>query len=275
MIRATLVLRNNSGFKKHTADIAAKAVSREDAVGRTPASKPTATSAPEETMMPWNGWFSSFLKDKLGDQKFEKLRHYLLFRPDDYTGFEQMPRPNTKLGISAEDPDLVHKFRQPSPGSQPPVQQPDTDASFGNAGDDPYDVSYYKRDTGRRYTSEPGALHRDLEKIKLGLLPQDDPRVKEAMEEFEKGPGSSPGNKGKFALAKTDYDPSGLRASMSTNFAATQESLDANMPDHLPTPVWMDKQEEIVAWYEDRDLPVAIGGTGFGLTPTRGRIARW
>lgn len=274
MIRATLVLRSKSGFKKHAADITAKAVSRAE-VG-TPASKPTATAAPDdETMMPWNGWVSSFVKDKLGDEKFDKLRSYLLYRPDSYTDFEQMPRPNHKLGISEQNPELTHKFRHPSPGSQPPVRMPETDASMGNAGEDPYDVSYYKRDTGRRYTSEPGALHRDLEEIKLALLPQDDPRVKEAMEEFEKGPGSSPGNKGKFALAKTDYDPSGLRASMSTNFKATQESLDANMPDHLPTPVWMDKQEEIVAWYESRGLPVPIGDTGFGETKPHRRIAMW
>ena len=43
----------------------------------------------------------------------------------------------------------------------------------------------------------------------------------------------------------------------------------------LPTPVWMSKQEEIVSWYEERDLPVPIGGTGYGLVPTKARIARW
>ena len=230
MLRATVVLRN-SNLKKHTADITAKAVSRADL--DSPAAKPTATSAPEESMMPWNGWFSSFLKDKFGDEKYESLRKLVLYRPDDYTGFEQMPRPNTKLSISEKDPNLMHKFRQPSPGSQPPVELRETDESFGNAGDDPYDVTYYKRDTGRRQTSDPASLHRDLEKIKLELLPEDDPRVKEALEEFEKGPGSSPGNKGVFATGKSDFDPSGLRATMSTNFEATEASLDANMPDHV------------------------------------------
>mmetsp|Transcript_41574 Transcript_41574/g.71176 ORF Transcript_41574/g.71176 Transcript_41574/m.71176 type:complete len:274 (-) Transcript_41574:210-1031(-) len=273
MLRATLVLRNSEA-KKQAAEIAAKAVSRAD-VASGAAPKTTPSAAPDESMMPWNGWFSSFLKDKLGTEKYDKLRRTVLYRPDDYTGFEQLPRPATKLGISEEDPNLTHQFRHPSPGSQPPVELRETDPSFGNAGDDPYDVTYYKRDTGRRYTSEPGAEHRDLEEIKLGLLPQDDPRVKEAWEEFQKGPGSSPGNGGRFALAKTDYDPSGLRASMSTSWKATQESLDANMPDHLPTPVWMEKQDEIIAWYEERDLPVAIGGTGFGQTPTYARVARW
>ena len=47
------------------------------------------------------------------------------------------------------------------------------------------------------------------------------------------------------------------------------------IPLQLPTPVWMEKQDEIVAWYEERDLPVAIGGTGFGTVPTHARIARW
>ena len=230
MLRATLVLRNNN-LKKHTVDITAKAVSRADL--DTPAAKPTVTAAPEETMMPWNGWFSSFLKDKLGDEKYGKLRELVLYRPDNYTGFEQLPRPNTKLSLSDKDPNLMHKFRQPSPGSQPPVEMRETDASFGNAGDDPYDVTYYKRDTGRRYTSDPTSLHRDLEKIKLELLPEDDPRVKEALEEFENGPGSSPGNKGTFATGKSDFDPTGLRATMSTNWEATEASLDANMPDHV------------------------------------------
>jgi hypothetical protein len=184
-------------------------------------------------MMPWNGWFSSFLKDKMGSENYDKLRKLVLYRPDHYSGFEQMPRPYMKLHISDKDPSLTHQFRHPSPGSQPPVELRATDPSFGNSADDPYNVAYYKRDTGRRLTSDPAAMHRDIEQIKLELLPQDDPRVKEAMEEFEKGPGSSPGNKGVFATGKSDYDPSGLRATMSTNWEATEKSLDENMPDHV------------------------------------------
>lgn len=46
----------------------------------------------------------------------------------------------------------------------------------------------------------------------------------------------------------------------------------------LPTPVWMktkESEDEVLAWYEERDLPVPIGGTGFGTVPTKARIARW
>ena len=231
MIRASLALRN-SDAKNKAASIAAKAVGRAD-LG-TPAAKPSATSAPETTMMPWDGWFSSFLKDKLGDDKYDRLRRLVLYRPDDYTNFEQQPRPNTKLGISERDPTLTHQFRHPSPGSQPPVEQPVVDPTFGNAADDPYDSTYYKRDTGRRDTSDPAAMNREVERVRLGLLPQDDPRVKEALEEFDAGPGSSPGNKGVFATGPSDFDKTGgLRASMSTNFETTEASLDANMPDHV------------------------------------------
>lgn len=144
-----------------------------------------------------------------------------------------MPRPNTTLKISDENPDLKIKFRHPSPGSQPPVELRSADPSFGNAGEDPYDVSYYKRDTGRRYTSDPATAMHHLEKIKLQLLPEDHPKVKEALEEHEKGPGSSPGNKGMFATGKSDFDPTGLRATMSASYEATEASLDANMPDHV------------------------------------------
>jgi hypothetical protein len=274
MIRATRVLRKVEA-KTKAFDYAYKAVERED-LG-TPKAIPTATSAPDDvSMMPWNGWFSSFLKDRLGDDRYKRLRDVVLYRPGDWLGMEQQPRPATKLGMSATDPTYVKQFRHPSPGSQPPVKQPDEDPSFGNAGDDPYDVTYYKRDTGRRYTSDTADMHRDLERIKLGLLPQDDPRVIEAIAEFEKGPGSAPGNKGRFATGQTSYDTKdGLRASMSTSWEATERSLDANMPDHLPTPVWTSRQAEIVAWYEERDLPVSIGGTGFGTVPTHARIAKW
>jgi len=107
------------------------------------------------------------------------------------------------------------------------------------------------------------------------MLPPDDERVIEAKAALADGPGSSPGNKGMFATGKTDYDPAGLRASMSANHAALKKSLDDNMPDHLPTADWESRADEIVAWHLERDLPVPIGGTGWGTIATEGRVARW
>jgi len=221
--------------------------------------------------MPWNGWFTTFLADKLGKEKFDKLRRIVVYKPDDIHGLEQVPKPSTQVPLT-EDGSITAKFRQPSPGSQKVVSMPSEDV--GTTTEDPYNVSYYTRDTARRY-EDPAYPNKELEEMKLALLPQDDARVKEAVEKFKEGPRSSPGNKGRFATGQTDYDPKGLRASMSANHEALDESLDANMPDHLPMPDWWEKQDEIVAWHKERDLPVPMGGTGWGTVPREGRIARW
>ena len=60
--------------------------------------------------------------------------------------------------------------------------------------------------------------------------------MKEAKAKFEEGPLSSPGNKGRFATGPSDFDPSGLRASMSTSNEAVAKSLAENAPDHVSVP---------------------------------------
>ena len=42
----------------------------------------------------------------------------------------------------------------------------------------------------------------------------------------------------------------------------------------LPTPIWEAKEEELVKWYEERDLPVPIGGN-FNFVRKSRRVARW
>lgn len=231
---------------------------------------PSATSS-TETSMPWNGWFSSFLANSMGASKYEKLRKLTLFRPDDIHNLEQIPNPSTKVPLT-EDGSQTAMFRYPSPGSQSNGRQPVADV--GSVEEDPYNIAYYPRDTRRRY-QDPAFPNQEQEEIKLALLPQDDEAVKEAQEKLEGGPMSSPGNKGRFATGPSDFDPSGLRASMSTSHEAVQKSLDDNMPNHLPMPDWWNKQEEIVAWYKENDLPMPLGGTGWGTIPREGRIARW
>ena len=231
---------------------------------------PSAVSS-TETQMPWEGWVSSFLSSKLGHERFEKIRSLVVFRTDDIHRGNQIPFPITKVPIN-KDGSLTAQFRYPSPGSQEGGRQPDEDQ--GTLYDDPYFVSYYPRDTSRR-DHDPAFPSQELEKLKLELLPQDDEKVQEAMAQYEEGAKSSPGNKGTFATGKSDFDPTGLRASMSTNNEAVAKSLDSYMPNHLPTPDWWDKQEELAAWYAENDLPVPLGNTGHGTVPREGRIARW
>uniref|UniRef100_A0A7S2HZB5 Uncharacterized protein n=1 Tax=Helicotheca tamesis TaxID=374047 RepID=A0A7S2HZB5_9STRA len=235
---------------------------------------PASSAADDQSSMPWEGWFSSFLRSKLGTERYDSLRNTVLYRPDDPMDLEQIPRPNTAFKHSKEDPDATITFRSPSPGSQTAVRMPSYNVGAGPEGNDPYNVSHYTRDTTNR-DEDPALRSPELEALKLAMLPPDDERVIEAKAALAEGPGSSPGNKGRFATGQTNYDPEGLRATMSTNHEALTKSLDANMPDHLPEPDWVERGDEIVQWYKERDLPVPMGGTGWGTIPTKGRIARW
>jgi len=231
---------------------------------------PSAVSS-TESQIPWDGWVSSFLASKLGKDKWDKLRSFVVFRTNDINFGEQIPKPITEVPIN-KDGSLKARFRYPSPGSQEGGRQAVEDK--GTLYEDPFFVSYYPRDTTRRY-QDPAFPSPDVEKLKLDLLPQDDEKVQEAMAKYEEGARSSPGNKGTFATGKSDFDPTGLRATMSTNHVALEKSLDENMPDHLPTYDWWNNQEKIVAWYKANDLPVPLGNTGYGTVPREGRIARW
>lgn len=231
-----------------------------------------AKESTKESMMPWRGWdkMSNFLKEKLGTERYDFIHKFVTFRPGDIHEMNQIPNPSTKIPISRDDPTMTAQFRYPSPGSQKPVNLPKGDV--GTPSEDPYNSTYYTRDTGRRGQNAEG-FDPDVQEVKLALMDPDSPEVQELKEALQ--PKSSPGNKGRFATGPTDYDPSGLRAAMSTSHEATEASLDANMPDHLPYPVWYDKQDEIVAWYTERDLPVPFGQAGHDTVPISRRIARW
>lgn len=229
-----------------------------------------AREAAQNTMMPWKGWFQRYLQQSLGEERFQKFRNTFFFWPDDIYDLEQSPKPNKKIPISKEDPSLTHSYRHPTPGSQKAVRIPEFEAD-----EDPYDTGYFKTDTRRRYLSSE-LLDPELEKAKLALMNPDDPKVQEEQEKLESGPDSSPGNEGRFATGPTDFDPTGLRATMSVSWGALEESLDSHMPDHLPTPTWVGQEQEIIQWHQERDLPVPIGGYYQALkVPRERRVARW
>lgn len=225
------------------------------------------------TMMPWKGWFQRWLKEAVGDEKFAKFRKTFFFEPDDIYDLQQSPMMSKSVPISKTDPTITHQWRTPSPGSQAPARIPEFEAD-----EDPYDTGYFKRDTRRRYLdSELG--NPELEKLKVSLM---DPTgtnelVQEELARIEAGPTiSSQGNKGVFATGPSDFDPTGLRATMSVSWTQLERSLDEHMPDHLPTPVWAGKEQEIVNWHAQRKLPVPVGEYYQALkVPVERRIARW
>jgi len=253
------------GSKENIPLHSARAVTAAESDRILPARKST-----EVTLSPWNGWFQRWLKESVGPERYQKFRSAIMFMPDDIYDLQQSPKPTQNIPISKTDPTITAQFRFPSPGSQKAPLLPEFEQ-----GEDPYDTGYFKRDTRRRYlNTELGDPA--LEKVKLALMDANDPAVQEEMKRVEAGPESSPGNKGVFATGPSDFDPTGLRATMSTTWTELEKSLDANMPDHLPTPIWMGQEESIIKWYQERDLPVPIGGFYAPLkVPLNRRVARW
>ena len=241
-----------------------RSVSVEEAPFVTPARESTKVS-----LMPWKGWFQRWLKETIGETRFRQFREFFFFWPDDvYDG--DPTNASVKIPISATDPTLTRMYRTPSPGSEGPVKLPEWEE-----GEDPFDSTYYKRDTKRRYESlEYG--NPTVERMKLLLMDQEDPAVQEEISRLEAGPESSKGNGGVFATGPTTFDSTGLRATMSANWKAMNESLDSHMPDHLPTPIWMGREEEEAKHYIERGIPVPFGGFYEPLvTETERRVARW
>lgn len=250
-----------------------RAVSAEEAPYILPARESTKT-----TMMPWRGWVQRWIKDTFGEEKFQKFRETVFFMPDDIYDLNQAPFPaNKKIPISKTDPTITHSFRYPSPGSQPAVNVP---RLYDD--EDPYDSAHFKRDTRRRYEfSELGYQDPDVNKLQLELMKgpneeEDDPEIAEQLEKLGAGPESSPGNQGRFATGPTDFDPTGLRASMSVTWEEANKELDKHMPDHLPYPTHVGKEDEWTKWYVERDLPVPMGDYYEDLkVPRHLRVARW
>ncbi|CAB9522145.1 expressed unknown protein [Seminavis robusta] len=242
-----------------------RAVSKEEAPFIAPARESTKT-----TMMPWKGWVQRFIGDTFGEDRLKQFRQNVFFIEDDVYDLNT-PNQSKKVPISKTDPSITAQYRYPSPGSQPAVRIPDMYDD-----EDPYDSGYFKRDTRRRYNFSE-LKNPETEKLKLEYMDQNDPTVQEAKEELMNAkPASSPGNQGRFATGPTKFDPTGLRATMSVTWEETEKSLDTFMPDHLPTPTWVGKEDEVAKWYEDRDLPVPFGAPYEGLkVPVERRVVVW
>jgi hypothetical protein len=232
----------------------------------------TTTTHPT-TMQPWKGWFSRFLQETIGEDNYRKMRETVFFMPSDIYDLQPAPNQSKAIRISKTDPSITARYRYPSPGSQVPTRQPEFEAT-----EDPYDTGYFKRDTRRRYLSSE-QMNPAIETLKVELMTSQTASSESRQEELTQiasGPASSPGNKNIFATGPSNFDPTGLRATMSVNWTSLNKSLDENMPDHLPTPTWVGHEDEIKQWYTERDLPVPIGGYYSALNvPVERRVARW
>mmetsp|Transcript_9494 Transcript_9494/g.21057 ORF Transcript_9494/g.21057 Transcript_9494/m.21057 type:complete len:268 (-) Transcript_9494:273-1076(-) len=245
-----------------------------------------AAVASERTFMPWEGWINRFFREKLGEERYQKIKNVVAFRPDDIHNLEQMPRPSTKVPIGSDPDRPFASYRYPSPGSQNAVNVPKE-----SPGHDPYNITYYSRDTRRRerqnivgVSNKAGAEYVKKHGIQLVSSPT------EAIGDGERPTSKflnevdtiaarvklgSPGNKGRFATGPSDFDPSGLRATMSTNHEATDASLDKHMPTQLPTSSWMKDEEKLLLMWKEKGLPPSLGAPHKWKIPKEANTASW
>ena len=78
-----------------------------------------------------------------------------------------------------------------------------------------------------------------------------------------------------FATGKSSYDPTGLRSTMQTNWAAMNASVEAHLPTQLCTYEWEAEQEEMLAKWEEQGLPVMPGRAMEWDVPEKRDIASW
>ena len=195
----------------------------------TPAPAPTSTNvtpiSTKKTMMPWEGWLSSFVKAKLGSERYERMTDLLKFTKDDVHDLHGIPNPSTKIDIGNGEKIM---FRHPSPGSQTPVRMPDMEE-----GGDPYNIAYYPRDTRRTDSAVVTAVRDDyVPKFGETMLSKED--IEKGVAALKVDEESSPGNKGMFATGKSEFDPSGLRAAMQTSHEAVEANMNKLMPTGTP-----------------------------------------
>jgi hypothetical protein len=78
-----------------------------------------------------------------------------------------------------------------------------------------------------------------------------------------------------FATGKSDYDPSGLRSTMQTSWAAMNASVEAHLPTQLTKYEWEADQDEMLAKWEKEGLPVCPGRVMEWEVPEKRNIASW
>jgi hypothetical protein len=240
----------------------------------------------DESMMPWNGWFSRLLKDKLGEDKFQKLRNVMLFRPDDIHNLEGVPI-NARQKVPGVD--RIQGYRYPSPAERTPANIPRQDydpTGEGGIGKDPFNIAYYARDTRRNDPSTaihsfPGqgmkieAPHRS---DKIRVIDANSPMTneQESIELANPATMGSPGNNSVFATGKSSYDDTGgLRAAMSTSHEKMNAELLKHMPTQLPKYEWEDRQDELCAKWDAHGLPPSPGAPVKWNMPDQARVASW
>jgi hypothetical protein len=173
------------------------------------------------------------LRKYLSPALVEKIRKATLFRPED---------PNKLLQILPplwphQEVTRIKGFRTPSPGSQAQASVPVRESA-----DDIYNINYYSRDPRNLKTGDAVSLNTTKQPL---LIESDKPYLPTAY---------------KRKINLLPYDPSGLRTTKTTTWAAIQPILEKRaVAKHLPAPAWSNETESIDNERQRKGLPPAVG----------------
>ena len=142
--------------------------------------------------------------------------------------------PQKEVGREVE---RIQGFRYPAPGSRIQGAVP-TRATE----DDVYDIKFFSRDN-RNVPKDERVFYNSASKPVLigSSVPHE----------------GSPGTKNPAVL---QYDPSGLRSSMTATWTELEKAIkEQATPDHLPHPDWYGGRDALDADRESKGLPDAVG----------------
>eukprot|EP01033_Poteriospumella_lacustris_P002770 gene2770-2013_t len=173
------------------------------------------------------------LRKYLSPAVVEKVRKATLFRPEDPNKLLQILPWNWQHHEVAR----IKGFRNPSPGSQAAPSVPTRESE-----DDIYNTNFYPRDPRNLKTGDVTLLNTTKQ---AQLVESDKPQLPAAY---------------KRKINLLPFDPSGLRTTKTTTWAAVQPILEKRaVATHFPEPVWMKEAETMQSERSSKGLPPAVG----------------
>jgi hypothetical protein len=179
------------------------------------------------------------MKSIMPPSMYNSLREMIVFRPEHYTNLIQV-LPQKKQGLDDVVPH-IKGFRYPAPGSTHKVSVPVRDDL-----DKVYDIRAYPRNSSN--------MAFDTETV----INATTPAVSRPNGQYGDRTYGSTGIYAKPAV--TQYDPSGLRASMNATWEEMDKALEVEAKaDHLPMAEWENELESIDAECERKGIPYVAG----------------
>mmetsp|Transcript_35272 Transcript_35272/g.35931 ORF Transcript_35272/g.35931 Transcript_35272/m.35931 type:complete len:197 (+) Transcript_35272:48-638(+) len=191
----------------------------------------------------------AFWEKYLSKATVDRIRRVILYKPDDPYNLWQMP----PAQVPDDEVERIKGFRYPAPGSRVGARVPIRENE-----EQVYDIKHYSRDSRNLQKTDELYINASSKPTLTAPLV---PRI------------GSPGSKNP---AVESYDPSGLRTTMTANWASLDKALAENAaPNHLVTPEWEKDIEKIWAECDRKGIPRVVGRRMYNSAPASYNEIRW